>query len=192
MSQKNINHIEKLVEEIGKRSNNKRFVVAVSGFAGAGKSTISGKLASILKNSLVIHVDDFIIADENGAKPGYPHDWENFERLVLSKLRDAPKVTSRTFDWKSNKIVDESIEVQRYIVVDGPSELFQDAFSQYLDLLVWVDVPQDIANARGMKRDREKYNVDHDDLWKTVWSPKEIKNFNVIRPDLKADFLIEN
>ncbi|MCC2631671.1 MAG: putative phosphoribulokinase [Patescibacteria group bacterium] len=193
MKQRNVHNTDDLAKEIIELSKvRERFVIAISGFAGAGKSTISQKLAGSLGGASIIHVDDFIVADENGAKPGYPHNWQRFEELVLRELHVTNTVQSRIFDWKSNRQVDERQEVGRFVIIDGPGELFQDAFRGYLDLLIWIDLPQDVANARGMKRDREEYQVDHDELWSTVWSPKEAETFMSIRPDLKADILFTN
>jgi uridine kinase len=70
--------------------------------------------------------------------------------------------------------------------------LYKSKFKRFFDLTVWVNVPQDIANARGKKRDNEEYGVDHDELWDTMWSPREKDSFNKLQPDKNVDLLLDN
>jgi len=184
---------EQLVDYIIKRYSEKsRTVIAISGFSGSGKSTISQVVSSSLKDSTVIHVDDFIAADENGAKPGYLHDWQNLEELLFKDARSGAKVVTKIYDWVTNKKVYEEAEPAKYLIIEGTAGLFQEKYLQYFDLKVWIDMPQKIANARGMKRDNEEYRVDHNDLWNKVWIPLETESFQRQRPDRKADILLSN
>lgn len=175
-----------------KASNTPRFIVAISGFGGSGKSTLSEKLSKILDDSTLIHVDDFIAADENGAKEGHVHDWEKLEKLLFIPAKNNDKIVSRIYDWNSNKQVYEEVTATKYMIIEGSSGLIQDKYLQYFDLSIWLDVPQEIANNRGKKRDIEVYHVDHSELWENVWSPREKTNFIKQRPDKRADILFKN
>lgn len=169
-----------------------RFVIAISGFGGAGKSTASEKLSNSLGHATLIHTDDFIDADENGALEGYHLNWKKLETQVIKIAKTAGKLTSRIYDWNSNRPVFEEVPADKYVIIEGSLWLIQDKFKPYFDVTVWVNVPQNIANARGKKRDNEEYGVDHDELWETVWGPREEDSFNKLRPDMKADILLDN
>jgi len=169
-----------------------RFVVAISGFGGAGKSTTSEKLSALLGHATLIHTDDFIDSDENGALEGYHLNWKELEAQVIKVAKTADKLTSRIYDWNSNQPVFEEVPTNKYIIIEGSLWLIQDKFRPYFDVTVWVNVPQDIANARGKKRDNEEYGVDHDELWDSVWGPREKDSFNKLRPDKNADILLDN
>lgn len=173
-------------------SSSERFVIAISGFGGAGKSTLSEQLRELLGDATLIHTDDFIAADENGALKGYHLNWERLEDEVLKIAKSADKLTSRIYDWGSNYPVFEEVAASKYIIIEGSLWLFQDKYKPYFDTTVWINVPQDISNARGKKRDNEKYGVDNDSLWDTVWGPREKESFIKLQPDKRADVLLSN
>lgn len=184
--------VEELAQYIqSKASDNKRFVIAISGFGGAGKSTTSEKLSTLLSATL-IHTDDFIASDQNGAFEGYHLDWKQLEGQAIEVAKTADKLTSRIYDWGSNRPVFEETSVNKFIIFEGSIWLVQDKYKNYFDLMVWVNVPQDIANARGKKRDNEVYGTDHDELWDNVWSPREKDSFDKLRPEKTADLLLDN
>jgi uridine kinase len=188
-----MNSVKELADYIKMRTDNStRYVVAISGFGGAGKSTISRSLAESLGNATLIHTDDFIAADENGALEGYHLNWEILQDQVIKIARSADTLTSRIYDWSSNRPVFEEIASNKYIIIEGSLWLMQDKFKQYFDTTVWIDVQQDIANARGKKRDNEEYGVNHDELWDSVWGPREKDSFIKLRPDEHAEILLNN
>jgi uridine kinase len=168
-----------------------RVVVAISGFGGSGKSTLSARLGALL-DATVIHVDDFIAADEHGAKENYLHDWEQLEDLTLAHVRTARDVVARIYDWPTNRRILEHVALGAYVIVEGSAGLLRDSYRGYFDLTVWIDVPADIAHARGKIRDKVEQGVNHDELWDNVWAPLELDAFAKQRPDLKADVLLSN
>lgn len=173
-------------------TDRRRYVVAISGFGGSGKSTVSGKLGQLLSAAL-IHVDDFIQADENGALEGYPHDWYSLENLTLMHLRSGDEVVARIYDWYSNTRVYERIALGQVVIVEGSAgALLSDEYRPYFDLTVWVDVTAEVAHSRGKHRDRVEQGVNHDRLWDGVWAPLELAWFRDHRPDLRADVLLPN
>jgi uridine kinase len=188
-----MHNVEELAEHIKQRANNnERFVIAISGFGGAGKSTLSGKLAELLDNATLIHTDDFIAADENGVLEGYHLNWQKLQEQVIKIARSADRLTSRIYDWDSNRPVFEEVSARKYVIIEGSQWLIQDKFKQYFDTTVWINVPQDIANVRGKKRDNEEYGVNHDELWDKVWGPREKESFIKLRPDKHAEIILSN
>ena len=86
----------------------------------------------------------------------------------------------------------EEILANKYIIIEGSLWLIQDKFKSNFNKTVWINVPQEIANARGKKRDNEVYGVDHDELWDQVWGPRETESFNKLHPDKNADIPLDN
>jgi uridine kinase len=168
-----------------------RVVAAISGFGGSGKSTLSAQLGALL-DATVIHVDDFIAADEHGAKENYLHDWDRLEQLTLARLKVDTEVVSRIYDWPTNRQILERSTLGKHVIVEGSAGLISDGYRRYFDLTVWIDVPAHIAHARGKMRDKVEQGVNHDDLWDNVWAPLELDQFAIQRPDLKADLLLRN
>lgn len=188
-----INDIEQLISEVKHRSvDDDRFVIAVSGFAGSGKSSVCRLLEKALPDCSVIKADDFIRTDESGAVYGHPHDYDALERSCLRRIKTDTNVIVKTYEWKTNKAVVESRNVAHYTIIDGPVGLFQDKLLRYFDLRVWIDCPLDIATARGKQRDKDEYNLDLEDLWDTVWLPEQERYYSEFRPDLKADIFYKN
>lgn len=184
---------EVLAEHIkAKAANCDRYVIAISGFGGAGKSTISHKLVALLGNATLIHTDDFIDSDENGALEGYHLNWDELESQVLKVAKTAGTLTKRIYDWGSNKPVFEETHAKKYVIIEGSIWLMQNAYRPYFDTTVWVNVPQDIANARGKKRDAEEYGVQYDELWDMVWGPRERDSFIRLKPNENADISLDN
>lgn len=146
----------------------------------------------MLGNTTLIHTDDFIASDENGAFKGYHLDWEKLEEQAIKVTKTTDKLTSRIYDWGSNRAVFEEIPVDKYIIFEGSIWLLQEKYKPYFDLTIWVDVPQDIANARGKSRDNVEYGVNNDDLWDNVWGPREKESYNRLQPAKHADILLDN
>jgi uridine kinase len=118
--------IEELADYIkSKASKDERYVIAISGFGGAGKSTASRRLSTLLGDTTLIHTDDFIAADENGVLEGYHLDWEKLEGQTIKIAKTAKKITSRIYDWDSNQPVFEEIPVSKYVIVEGSIWLIQ-------------------------------------------------------------------
>ena len=53
-----INDLESVIKE--KAKNHDHFLIALTGFGGAGKSTAAKNLADSLENAVVISLDEFI------------------------------------------------------------------------------------------------------------------------------------
>lgn len=156
-----------------------RFIVAIAGPPGSGKSTLSTALHDLLPEgtAAVVPMDGFhfddIVLEKRGLKPrkGAPEtfDFAGFKAL-LKRLRAAePDVAIPVFD--------RSIELSRagaaivgadvkFVLVEGNYLLLDEAPWQQLeplfDFTIFVDVPREELERRLVERWREHGRTDDD------------------------------
>lgn len=169
-----------------------KFVIALSGFGGSGKSSLAKKLSDTLQNAVIISLDDFIInrLDERSSNwSGF--DWNRLTKEILKPIQDGEqKVTYGVYNWKQNKIIEnKTLPLPKYIIVEGCG-LIRDELNPYFDFSIWIDLPLEIASDRGSTRDREEYKVDHDKLWSEKWTPNDKDYFEKYQPEKHANFLL--
>jgi uridine kinase len=172
------------------RPQDRPLIIAITGFGGSGKSTLAEKLRRQLNNAQVVSIDDFILERNAGRSV----DWDSFDRDRLRQQVLAPAMDGRGFnyqvyDWKEDKLGKRrTVPKCDYLIVEGIS-VFHPGLCDYYDFKIWVDCPLNIATARAVQRDRQWGN-DHDELWRTVWSPNDRGYFHKYRPDLAADIKV--
>jgi uridine kinase len=153
-------------------------VIAVDGFGGAGKSTLTARLTALVP-STVVHTDDFASWDN-------PLDW--WPRLieqVLSPLSRNEQARYQRYDWDSRVLAEwHAIEPGGVVLLEGVSSS-REKFRPFLSLSIWVDTPSEMRLQRGIARDGEtmrgawdSWMADEDE-----WAARE-------HPRSKADYLI--
>lgn len=148
--------------------------IGVSGYAGSGKSTLARRIVDETPGAVWMRGDDFLDPARSHHRSG---DWNGVERErlvteVLSPFRDQRPGVFRRFDWTRRELgVPEPLPTGDVLVVDLIGLFHPDALSA-LDLTIWVDVPLDIAQKRGMRRD-DALGRDFARLWRDVWVPNE-------------------
>lgn len=140
----------------------KPYVIVVSGSVGSGKSTISAALSKMLGNVPVLTFDNYGQYIEwpqdinqwmkDGADPSHIRVPKLKEDL-LSLINEG--TISSTLD---GKVVTPS----KYIILEEPSGREREEIRKYIDLVVYIDVPQDVCVTRLVER-----VIDMD-----VWSSK--------------------
>ncbi|HEX7811343.1 MAG TPA: hypothetical protein VF460_05500 [Burkholderiales bacterium] len=127
-------------------------VIAVSGYPGAGKTSLVLGLLETLDNAVPIHMDsyeritDAPIADiARWLRDGADIDAFEFPQLeqdLLSLKRGLP-----VQDRSSGR----SVAGGKYVLFETQFGRAHRKTGQHVDLQVWIDVPRDIALARNLK-----------------------------------------
>ena len=168
-------------------------IIAISGFGGSGKSTLANQFAEIL-HAPVVCVDQFGI---DRTIESYTHwkgmDFERLEKEILVPFYSGETpVRYGHWDHAANAIV-KAVDVQHsgLLIIEGVG-LFRPELAKYLTYKIWVDVPQEVANARGKKRDREVHKNPQDAKWDGPWKRNDEEYFNEYKPKEMADLVINN
>ena len=179
-----VDAVERLRREHG------RVVVGVSGFGGSGKSTLARALVAHISHSARLRGDDFldpIRSDERSA------DWDGVERLRMRHeaiepfARNEP-ASYRPFDWTTYTLGDSVSLPDAVVLIVDAIGLFHPEMDGCLDLTVWLDVSLEVAQQRGMQRDKTNGH-DHDWLWNEVWVPNDRDFAEEYSPTSTADLL---
>ncbi len=164
-------------------------VVGVSGFGGAGKSTLALALHQCLPGSQVVPGDEFI-----RVRPmtGRSDDWSSIDRqrLLEQVLLPSRRGESQyqTYDWETGTLGPWVSVSGSPVIVEGVG-LFHPDIVRRFDLRVWIDVDLDTATAQGMWRDENVYHNPQTQLWEEVWKPNDADFFRRFRPDRAADII---
>ena len=160
--------VEQLAKEITDRAQGEaRFVVAIAGPPGAGKSTLSEALVQQLGDTAAVlpmdgfHMDNADLIDmgllhRKGAPETFPAD--AYVEL-LSDVRTNDVVDYPTFDRSKDSTVPNGGRIDgqtRFIVAEGNYLLLDDTpwdqLAPLFDLTVLLDVPRDVLQARLVQR----------------------------------------
>jgi len=152
---------------IDRSSGHQRFIIAIAGPPGSGKSTLSIQLAQKLHNAQVLQMDGFhydnAVLDQLGlrARKGSPEtfDYAGFA-ATLKRLKDrepgvAIPVFDRTIDLAraGAAIIPQTT---KFIVVEGNYLLLDEPpwteLAEYFDLTIFLDVPRPELHRRLMQR----------------------------------------
>ena len=161
-------NIDDLITIILHRSAAKsRFVVAIAGPPGSGKSTLSDHLAKCLgRSAKVLPMDGFHLDNDRLQEMGLLHRKgapETFNALglveLMRKMRGNETLLYPTFDRKKDRTIPNSGRItqeDRIVLVEGNYLLLKTApwseLSQFFDLTVALDVCRDTLQSRLIER----------------------------------------
>ena len=159
-------------------------VLAVDGRAGAGKSTLAGRLAAVVPGAAVVHTDD--IAWHQSF-----FDWAHLlVGGVLEPVRRGLPVAYRPPAWDARGR-DGAIVVPAgcpLLVVEG-SGVGRRALGRHVDALVWVQSDVELARRRGIARDIAKGEEEPAAFWEE-WQAEEVPLFARERPWERAALVV--
>jgi len=126
-------------------------IVAISGYGGAGKTTLGIELGRDKNDIQLIHVDDYLdwpkVCELN--EDGVGVDFESILKAHIEPFRAGKKPV-------------------KYLIIEG-IKLFREDRQKHFDCKIWVDTPIDQANVNGQARRGENQR-----LWEEVWVPNEV------------------
>lgn len=130
----------------------KPYVIVVSGSVGSGKSTISATLSKMLGDAPVLIFDHY---EQYVEWPQDINQWMNDgadpNQIRVPKLKEdlLSLLKGRTItDPLDGKVVTPS----KYIILEEPSGRERQEIREYIDLVVYIDVPQDVCVTRLVER----------------------------------------
>lgn len=166
-------------------------VIAISGFGGAGKSSLADKLYKYfnIKESQVIRIDHLYGPNPTGPGIFDQTDWPLLTQ-ILQNVRAGKKLSYQGKGYRG-EVIDRDEELPKVVIVEGV-RLLQPNLMQYFDLSVWIDCPHTVALERAKARDRGQGEIEETvALWDTDWGPKDAIYFDTYHPDKMASFLYE-
>lgn len=183
----------KVLEALAKSKNNdsdKAFVIAIDGRAASGKSTLAGRLSSLI-GADVIHMDDFFLPIELRCKErlceaGGNIHYERFSEEVLPFVSSRNPFEYGAFDCGQMRICSKrSVGAGSIRIVEG-SYSHHPNFKDYADLRVFCTVSPDEQMRRILERNGERWA----EIFKEKWIPMEEKYFAAFSLESKADLVV--
>ncbi|MFF9779377.1 uridine kinase [Streptomyces sp. NPDC013978] len=141
-------------------------LVGVDGHAGSGKSTFAGRLADALGGAPVLHLDDIATHEELFA-------WT--DRLldqVIEPLRHGRSARYAPYDWRERRFGPARVLPSAPVVVVEGVGAGRRALRPHLAWLVWMEVAEETAWARGRARD----GAEQGEFW-AGWVRAEHRHF---------------
>ena len=169
-----------------------RVVVAISGYAGAGKSVLARGLVDIVDDAVRVRGDDFLDPPRVHRRSS---DWDGVERQrmrteLLEPFRAGRPATIRPLDWSTGRLGAATPLPHASVLVVDSIGILHPELLPWFDLTVWVDADLQVAQERGTARDRAA-GLDHDLLWTDVWTLNDREFEQTFSPRVIADILYE-
>ncbi|MFB9309086.1 uridine kinase [Agromyces hippuratus] len=178
--------------EVARAEAGRRIVVGVSGYCGAGKSTLARSLAE--------HTDIVRLRGDDFLDPARSHrrssDWDGVERVrladeVLRPFHEGRGGAFRPYDWNLGCLGDpRPLPTAEVIVVDLIG-LFHPETVNLLDVRIWMDLDLATAAERGKARD-DALGRSHARLWDEVWVPNDRDFAERFRPRDQAHLIVDS
>jgi uridine kinase len=136
------------------RTKNKPgFVIGISSVSGGGKTAVTKKLTELLQDAVMLCFDDY---DETTVHPEDLHTW--FTAGADYNVWKTPGLTSdllslATGNYVTSPLDGSNIQTAKYIVFDAPLGRAHSDTGKFIDFMVFIDTPLDIAMARRIMRD---------------------------------------
>jgi uridine kinase len=164
------------------------YIIAVASIIGGGKTSLVKAIAERLNNAPTIHydhyermtgesVDNLLKWMSNGS------DFNDFVIPNLPEHLESLKMGESVID----PLTGIEIRPNKYIIFEMPLGKEHRLTAAYIDLLIWIEIPFDVALGRKMKEFTSGYfsgQVDHRE--RIIWLDRYLDNYlRVVRNLLK-------
>lgn len=127
-------------------------LVCVDGPAGSGKTTLADRLAAVLGDAPVVHLDDMYEGWSGLAQPL----WQRLSSEVLDPLAAGRPGSYRRYDWYAGALAERvTVPVAPVLVVEGVGAAARPVDAR-ASLRVWVEAPRALRLERLVGRDGER------------------------------------
>ncbi len=131
-------------------------VIGISSVSGGGKTAVVRRLTKRLCDSVAIHFDDY---DDTNRHPDDLQRWfsrganyDEYDCSVFSRHLQTLK-SGRSIRYPANG---RTIRPASFVVADAPLGRAHTDSGRFIDLMVFIDTPLDVAMARRIKRGIEQ------------------------------------
>jgi uridine kinase len=137
-------------------------VIAVASIIGGGKTSFVKAIAERLKDATTIHYDHYERATEESVDNliQWMRNGADFNDFVIPKLpEDLEKL--KLGESVIDPLTDIEIRSNKYIIFEMPLGKEHRLTEAYIDLLIWIEIPFDIALARKIKEFADGFLTEH-------------------------------
>ncbi len=160
-----------------KMAGRERFLLAIDGRCGSGKTTLAAALAEVF-SCRVIHMDEFFLRPHQRtaqrlSQPGGNVDYERFLREVLLPLSRGEDLSYRPYDCGTQSLLSPvPVEARGLTVIEGSYSCHPE-LRRYYDLRVFLTVEEEEQLARIQRRSPGKLEA-----FRERWIPLEERYFS--------------
>jgi uridine kinase len=206
---------ERIAKKINKQlrvwsKNQTKLIVAIDGYAGSGKTTISDLIAKQNTDVLVVHLDDFIhhwkdrkeMMNKTKDKPQvFEHNWyryEDLEKLIKAfKIKSKGSIKFKTYDFDKNDFGSKkTFDLSKNILIVDGIFLFhpKHKISKLWDKQIYLDVDFAKADKKRIAREKKKFgknyiSENHPDNWFKHYKAAYLRYVKDHNPKKNSDFV---
>ena len=131
-------------------------IIGISAVTGGGKTAVTLRLTEVLEDAVALHFDDY---DDTNVHPDDLQRW--FADGADYDAYETPVFTGHLQALKAGRSIrypigDETVAPGRYVVADAPLGRAHSDSGRFIDLMVFIDTPLDVALARRILRDIDR------------------------------------
>ena len=133
-------------------------IIGISSVTGGGKTAVTQRLVKVLEDAVALHFDDY---DDTNIHPvdlqrwyATGADYDVYETPVFTNHLQALKV-GRSIRYPTGNV---AVGPAKYVVADAPLGRAHSESGRFIDLMVFIDTPLDVALTRRMLRDIDRQN----------------------------------
>lgn len=127
-------------------------IIGIGGVSRSGKSFLANKMRSQLKDSIVLHQDDFVFPEENLPRVHNQIDWEHPSTINFTKLGESIKQVANA---------------HRYVIVEGFLIFYYEALTSLFDYKIFLEIDNHTFVQR--KRNDERWGKVSENYQQHIW-----------------------